>query len=625
MWLFTKNFDEFKVRYSFLMGKEYEVYDVVSERIYNAKVIGFKEEKHYNSIVCQDINNNRRELYINENYININKQLWWLRAKGHKDSYHEFVEYFKDVYNKEFDCIYKSQYYRCIVVSLENTQYSPKFKCKIIGGKTVSLHDYDINFENLTIRRWENKRNKDIDLENRIKNFVSGFKSLVGQTLEVYDNATKNIYTGEVISANKNETITVKITDEHIIEVAPDCINYSGSELYLHKKYTVDPKSVYQNKYTKYLNKTIHCYIDYKIIEAEYIDIITIKKNNMYDIYVKLLYNNEYIQLPLKDVNFNNSKSWLNKFEKEISEHNKITAQELRKEEIARQKKIQEEEKRAIYNKKQQEKLNNIQRYTNNDWKDAIGNTYDCIIKGEIKNCKILYISSQDPKISNPKFRCEVDNEEVSLKRSKINIFNEEDWKEEAIKTYNESKSSKELSYEEEMEKMYEIYEKNAELVWDLDSMRDCMCGVGTRKVKMMLNKKIKSNDEIADLYRTALEIEDCNISAKKYRGSYKHDYYDKKQELILELLDKCEQYNFDNPDNQMLYGVQEDDGYSTNAIVYFELPGCEQISFHTTLSNYEIMYIPNYEKPWDGKVNSTMYKLEDAINNRYYKDKIDE
>ena len=56
---------------------------------------------------------------------------------------------------------------------------------------------------------------------------------------------------------------------------------------------------------------------------------------------------------------------------------------------------------------------------------------------------------------------------------------------------------------------------------------------------------------------------------------------------------------------------------------MYFELPGMEQISFHINLSddelkNYPIKNYPKYNGTWDGKENSTLSKLEDAINKQY-------
>ena len=45
-----------------------------------------------------------------------------------------------------------------------------------------------------------------------------------------------------------------------------------------------------------------------------------------------------------------------------------------------------------------------------------------------------------------------------------------------------------------------------------------------------------------------------------------------------------------------------------------------EQISFHINLSEDELKNYPKYNGTWDGKENSTLGKLEDAINKQYIK-----
>jgi hypothetical protein len=57
---------------------------------------------------------------------------------------------------------------------------------------------------------------------------------------------------------------------------------------------------------------------------------------------------------------------------------------------------------------------------------------------------------------------------------------------------------------------------KNNELIYQLQSSRENFCGIGTNKIKRRLNKLSKT-DIIAKSIRLLLEIEDCNIQAKKY------------------------------------------------------------------------------------------------------------
>ena len=151
---------------------------------------------------------------------------------------------------------------------------------------------------------------------------------------------------------------------------------------------------------------------------------------------------------------------------------------------------------------------------------------------------------------------------------------------------------------------------KNEALVNQLAKKRQHMCGVGTRKLKLFLNKLIKEGDTVAEIFRTALEIEDENIVAKQNRY-YADKHYAKKEELIGKLVDLCLKEN-------VLFGIQNVDGRETNHIMYFELPHCQQISFHCTLDQNTIEKCPLYEKEWDKQVNTTLPKLERAINEIY-------
>lgn len=153
---------------------------------------------------------------------------------------------------------------------------------------------------------------------------------------------------------------------------------------------------------------------------------------------------------------------------------------------------------------------------------------------------------------------------------------------------------------------------KRAELISQLNKERTDMCGVGTRTVKLILNKRIKEGDEIAKLYRLAVETEDANIKAKKYFGEYRDKYYDDKMHYITLLVDEC--YGRED----VVFGYQKNNRSFPSHIIYFELPGCEQISFHCSLSEEDRQCIPYYDGTWDKKENSTFPKLERAINSRY-------
>lgn len=160
--------------------------------------------------------------------------------------------------------------------------------------------------------------------------------------------------------------------------------------------------------------------------------------------------------------------------------------------------------------------------------------------------------------------------------------------------------------------KKEEALRKNEMLVRDLVEKRENICSIGTRKVKLMLNKEIKGGDVVAKMYRLALEIEDKNIQAKdKKNYMYQDKIYGEKKNLIDELIEVC-------CENDIIYGYHKSDVSDTNHVIFFELPEMEQISFHCTFDSLE--GIPEYKSEWDGKVNSTLGKIESSITKLYGK-----
>ncbi len=153
---------------------------------------------------------------------------------------------------------------------------------------------------------------------------------------------------------------------------------------------------------------------------------------------------------------------------------------------------------------------------------------------------------------------------------------------------------------------------KNQQLIHILSNKRKNMCGIGTRKVKLFLNKQIKLGDKNAELYRKILEIEDVNIQAKETSYYYQDKVYREKEALLKELVELCQQ-------NNVTFGYQHANNYSTFYLLYFELPDLQQISFHCNLPKDYIEKLPKYEKDWDGLVNSTLDKIEQTLNNKYF------
>jgi hypothetical protein len=104
----------------------------------------------------------------------------------------------------------------------------------------------------------------------------------------------------------------------------------------------------------------------------------------------------------------------------------------------------------------------------------------------------------------------------------------------------------------------------------------------------------------IAKAVRLALEVEDKNIQAKKVSRYYRDKVYRQKSELIYRLKAVFDEHSW-------LCGFQNSDNAYINYVVYFEIPGCEQISWHIE----EVREFKPYTNEWDKKLNSTLDKLE--------------
>jgi hypothetical protein len=133
--------------------------------------------------------------------------------------------------------------------------------------------------------------------------------------------------------------------------------------------------------------------------------------------------------------------------------------------------------------------------------------------------------------------------------------------------------------------------------------------GMGTRRTKLRLNKLAK-HDIYAKALRIALEIEDSNLTAKRYYGgdlggyTYAQVNYFKKASLIQELIQIAAGQGW-------VYGVHQSNVADTTHIIYFELPGVGQISWHFSPRKE----LPYYKGIWDRDRKSALPKLEAAIN----------
>jgi len=164
----------------------------------------------------------------------------------------------------------------------------------------------------------------------------------------------------------------------------------------------------------------------------------------------------------------------------------------------------------------------------------------------------------------------------------------------------NEFKKCKREANERERS-IEEVRQKNENLINDLKKKRKLFAGIGTNKAKRRLNK-LALTSPLAKAIRLALEIEDKSISAKNSYREYQNRIYYQKTLLILDL---CELFK----QQKWIYGVQESSVPAASHVIYFEIPTCEQISWHFTPEKSDIF--PVYARDWDGKENSTIRKLE--------------
>jgi hypothetical protein len=140
------------------------------------------------------------------------------------------------------------------------------------------------------------------------------------------------------------------------------------------------------------------------------------------------------------------------------------------------------------------------------------------------------------------------------------------------------------------------------------------MCGVGTKKVKLFLNARIKAGDPTAEMFRLLLEAETCNINAKKYYSDYRSRYYEEKYDNVNKLLS----FLLSHKELNVKSGFQESDVPPANYIVYFEHPSFGQISFHCDISDGNLIFATHYDNDWDCLSNSSLLKLWYSIDKKY-------
>lgn len=150
---------------------------------------------------------------------------------------------------------------------------------------------------------------------------------------------------------------------------------------------------------------------------------------------------------------------------------------------------------------------------------------------------------------------------------------------------------------------------KTKQRVNSLVQARAEFAGIGTRKAKLALNKLAKT-DPYAHALRVALEIEDADLTAKRYAGgdcggyTYAEIQHLKKGENIEALIGICKSQVWE-------FGVQPSGVFSPTHILYFDIPGVGQLSWHYSPKEP----LPVYTGQWDGQEESTLRKLEVAVS----------
>lgn len=141
--------------------------------------------------------------------------------------------------------------------------------------------------------------------------------------------------------------------------------------------------------------------------------------------------------------------------------------------------------------------------------------------------------------------------------------------------------------------------------------------------IKTVLNKVrtfANHSSFLARLIYTALNAEMYSCMAKREK-IVNHNirksgtYYYLKEMYVTELSRLFYTHNLDHPEYLMLYGrgLDEDEDAVMTKVLYFHIPGCQQISYH--ISNDDVFAsVPEYTLKWDECRNTTLSKLRECI-----------
>ena len=109
----------------------------------------------------------------------------------------------------------------------------------------------------------------------------------------------------------------------------------------------------------------------------------------------------------------------------------------------------------------------------------------------------------------------------------------------------------------------------------------------------------------LAEAYLIALQAEIANRRAKKHKGDMQRDLYSKKTFFLYDLIHHCLAHG---------YRIEQDKAHDVGGpskVLYCYLPGCEQLSWHCSLTHKDL---PDAVEEWDGKNFSTLRKIEAGL-----------
>lgn len=571
-WLETEK-DKFKETYTHFLNKTYEFYDRDSRQFLIGVAVEIVIDKFYNYIKFIE-KETGTEYLVTENYINFDNTVYWLRKEANCSCYDQMLEVYSGIFGTDKQCFFRGDVETCTVISLDDRNiYHPVFKCVCNGVEKLLDIDYVNVYDN---------ENWFIELKKKYESIEDGYsyRKVNNQYINkefyaLFDDGVKIVRIVKVIGY---EMFLVEVVNDR------NCLQYEISEddiyfeltdktiITLHNDYKVPYADLYRRKYANYLNTEVQFKHNASIETGILIDFVT---NN--DKKCKINFNGNTINVELKYVNIDKPIDWTER-----------TLRNIRNEQNKEQ---YDNSSNLIWVGKTKKKKKLVQSPVH------IGCEYECYIKQTSVICKVIgKLKDQSTYICIR----QDNNVQLNIKLSNINYENKSDWFREKI-VNNFQCNCKNIRYKE--------------LYISFKMIEKTFCGIGFDNVLSFLENK--NNDSIAMMYRNALLAEYNNILAKQSEHSNKKDeHYKMKVNHLREILKLID--NYDGTE-QFEYGIQKSNMYAPNSILYFELPGCKQISFHVNMHDLHRTKIQNYKKEWDGIESSTMIKLEEAIR-EYYK-----